>query len=117
MAPVMELQLCTLLSALAAGLAADTCDGFHGASHPTQVATTNPLLHLETKALAAGRAAVGDAWSWDGPGPGSNSRGWTTLAKWDTYLMWVTGAPWGIGMEETGWEFTSKGAQVSLSSG
>lgn len=52
-------------------------DGFHGASPSAQLATTNPLLHLESKALDAGREAVGSAWHWDGPGQGSNSRGQT----------------------------------------
>ena len=51
-----------------------TCDGFQGASHPVQIATTNPLLHMETKPLEAGRTTVGNAWSWNRPGQGSHSR-------------------------------------------
>lgn len=48
---------------------------FTGASPSAPSATTNPLLHLESKALEAGRDAVGKAWHRDGPGQGSNSRG------------------------------------------
>lgn len=59
MSPVMGCSRYALSSALATSLAAHTCDGFHGASCPAQIATTNPLLHLETKTPAAGRAATG----------------------------------------------------------
>ena len=91
-----------------------TRGGFHEVSHPAQIATTNPLLHLETKALSARRAAVSDALElgWAGARlqfqrldhPRSH------LTKWGTYLTRVTGARWGTGREETGWELTSKEA-------